>query len=742
MLSVTCCNGGTLNICFRKLKYTDEEVERSFEDFYEDVHTEFLKFGEIVNFKVCKNVSSHLRGNVYVHYKSLESAVLAYQSINGRYFAGKLLTCEFVNVMRWRVALCGEYMKSRFKTCSRGSACNFIHCFRNPGGDYEWADWDKPAPRYWLKKMAALFGDSGNGSTHEVSPGYHSRRSRSIGLDSPHSKNFSDEDDGHRRSKWRHKGNGRGASYLDEGQEQNRTLQNRHRETYKVDLSERRTDGHRSFAGMKRSSKKRGREPESTGQDSKSRKVEATSAKGESTEGGSSYRYLDHRSRSLSRQRRVAESVHEHHRKKGDNFEQGESLYANKHHDKFHRHKDEHSSHEKNEADSLNIDSHGDSQDSVDSRHHTHSKKYLRRMKDETESSSGSDESRLVKDEKRQQKKRRKSSRSKDKTRAAEIDCDEDNLVNCNDRQHKQSEKSPREMKNISESADGIVRLDRDGKRPQKNARKSSRLKNQSGFTDTESDRDENRRHRHSKQRSRCVKDDRESSDSAFDGDRLGRREKRSQKSRRISSRSKKESDLADRKSNRERIDEEERHHGHRRSAKHHIKEGLSKVISKNSAEVDAGNCVTDDRCRSSHPHLDPNHHPEQESSDRYHGSRDVQGGNLCRSYDRDKCHDSSYGDLASERDHKRHDEERILHINRSDEEATVSEKVETCLVHTEGLDDEAKAELEKACRHAALKKLEEIRMHKDTLAAHDENMLSRVLEKPSLSEVKTRRRI
>ncbi|XP_056165631.1 uncharacterized protein LOC130137718 [Syzygium oleosum] len=32
--------------------YTDEEVEHSFEEFYEDVHTEFLKFEEIVNFKV------------------------------------------------------------------------------------------------------------------------------------------------------------------------------------------------------------------------------------------------------------------------------------------------------------------------------------------------------------------------------------------------------------------------------------------------------------------------------------------------------------------------------------------------------------------------------------------------------------------------------------------------------------------------------------------------------------------
>ncbi|KAL5539942.1 hypothetical protein UlMin_037219 [Ulmus minor] len=142
------------------LEYTDEEVEHYYEEFYEDVHTEFLKFGEIVNFKVCRNGSFHLRGNVYVHFKSLDSAVLAHHSINGRYFAGKQVRCEFVNVTRWKVAICGEYMKSRFKSCSRGTACNFIHCFRNPGGDYEWADSDKPPPTYWVKKMGALFGYS------------------------------------------------------------------------------------------------------------------------------------------------------------------------------------------------------------------------------------------------------------------------------------------------------------------------------------------------------------------------------------------------------------------------------------------------------------------------------------------------------------------------------------------------------------------------------------------------------
>ncbi|KAG2396402.1 Zinc finger CCCH domain-containing protein [Vigna angularis] len=173
------------------LEYTDEEIDRCFEEFYEDVHTEFLKFGEIVNFKVCKNGSFHLRGNVYVQYKALDSALLAANLINRHDFTGKRVTCQFVNLTRWKVAICGEYMKSGFKTCSRGTACNFIHCFRNPGGDYEWADSDKPPPKFWVEKMIALFGysddyetsrEQGNFSLSKTDSDrfrYHCRRSRS-----------------------------------------------------------------------------------------------------------------------------------------------------------------------------------------------------------------------------------------------------------------------------------------------------------------------------------------------------------------------------------------------------------------------------------------------------------------------------------------------------------------------------------------------------------------------------------
>ncbi|KAF7846937.1 hypothetical protein BT93_L3556 [Corymbia citriodora subsp. variegata] len=118
----------------------------------------------------------------------MDSAVLAYNSINGRFFAGKQVKCEFVNVTRWRVAICGDYMKSRFKTCSHGTACNFIHCFRNPGGDYEWADWDKSPPKYWVSKMSALFGYSPEKYQEEekipVNAGRRRNSSKNISFDS------------------------------------------------------------------------------------------------------------------------------------------------------------------------------------------------------------------------------------------------------------------------------------------------------------------------------------------------------------------------------------------------------------------------------------------------------------------------------------------------------------------------------------------------------------------------------
>jgi hypothetical protein len=62
------------------------------------------------------------------------------------------------NCLRILYIICMYVPPPVSQTCSHGAACNFIHCFRNPGGDYEWSDWDNPPPKYWIRKMIALFG--------------------------------------------------------------------------------------------------------------------------------------------------------------------------------------------------------------------------------------------------------------------------------------------------------------------------------------------------------------------------------------------------------------------------------------------------------------------------------------------------------------------------------------------------------------------------------------------------------
>jgi hypothetical protein len=39
----------------------------------------------------------------------------AYNALNGRFYAGKQITCEFVGVTKWRVAICGEYLKTNYR---------------------------------------------------------------------------------------------------------------------------------------------------------------------------------------------------------------------------------------------------------------------------------------------------------------------------------------------------------------------------------------------------------------------------------------------------------------------------------------------------------------------------------------------------------------------------------------------------------------------------------------------------
>jgi len=116
------------------LQYDEAEIEKHYKEFYTDTLGEFQNIGQVVQFKVCRNYASHLRGNVYVQYTDEVSAQKAFNAFRGRYYAAKQLTPEFVPITNWKSAVCGTYDKRR---CPRGKECNFLHVFKNPDGQFD-----------------------------------------------------------------------------------------------------------------------------------------------------------------------------------------------------------------------------------------------------------------------------------------------------------------------------------------------------------------------------------------------------------------------------------------------------------------------------------------------------------------------------------------------------------------------------------------------------------------------------
>ena len=103
---------------------SDLELQRDFEDFYEDVFTEFNKFGPLEMLCVCDNLADYLAGNVYAQFNSKEDAEKAVTNLNGRFFAGRALVAELSPVTDFRAASCRMFDAL---ACNRGGFCNFLH---------------------------------------------------------------------------------------------------------------------------------------------------------------------------------------------------------------------------------------------------------------------------------------------------------------------------------------------------------------------------------------------------------------------------------------------------------------------------------------------------------------------------------------------------------------------------------------------------------------------------------------
>lgn len=125
-----------------RLEYESRETRNHFRDFYTDVVPELEKFGKIRTLQYCKNTEPHLRGNLYVEYETERDAARAMRGLRGRWYAGRQLNCYFVNFKSWRGAVCGMVR------CPKGSACNFLHVFRNPKSDY-----DIKSPPLWAQRQ-------------------------------------------------------------------------------------------------------------------------------------------------------------------------------------------------------------------------------------------------------------------------------------------------------------------------------------------------------------------------------------------------------------------------------------------------------------------------------------------------------------------------------------------------------------------------------------------------------------
>ncbi|VVD05834.1 unnamed protein product [Leptidea sinapis] len=111
------------------LEYEESETSRHYKDFFYDVLPEFQKHGKITQFKVCNNYEKHLRGNTYVEYLDIRSAVRAYRALHSRWYGGRQITLQFCQITSWKNAICG--LQSR-KRCPKGRSCNFLHVFANP----------------------------------------------------------------------------------------------------------------------------------------------------------------------------------------------------------------------------------------------------------------------------------------------------------------------------------------------------------------------------------------------------------------------------------------------------------------------------------------------------------------------------------------------------------------------------------------------------------------------------------
>jgi len=97
---------------------------RDFDEFYEEIFNKLAEFGEVEDLIILDNINDHMIGNVYAKFFNEEDAEKAMRALNGKYYGGRLIFCEFSPVTDFKEARCRLYADS---SCDRGGYCNFMH---------------------------------------------------------------------------------------------------------------------------------------------------------------------------------------------------------------------------------------------------------------------------------------------------------------------------------------------------------------------------------------------------------------------------------------------------------------------------------------------------------------------------------------------------------------------------------------------------------------------------------------
>jgi len=59
-----------------------------FEEFYEEIFFEFIRYGEILDLVVADNIGEHMIGNVYCKFATEEQAQGCYNAMNNKLYNG------------------------------------------------------------------------------------------------------------------------------------------------------------------------------------------------------------------------------------------------------------------------------------------------------------------------------------------------------------------------------------------------------------------------------------------------------------------------------------------------------------------------------------------------------------------------------------------------------------------------------------------------------------------------------